>query len=133
MIECLIMGDSIAVGTHMFRKECVAYAQTGISSSGWDKKFGQNNLTANTVIISLGTNDWEKYNTEAKLIEIRNKIKSSRVFWVEPNFTSRPNTVQIVRKVAEKFNDTIIVTTRWQPDKIHPTSLGYKNIAEKSK
>jgi lysophospholipase L1-like esterase len=127
------MGDSIAVGTHMFRKECVAYAQTGISSSGWDKKFGQNNLTANTVIISLGTNDWEKYNTEAKLIEIRNKIKSSRVFWVEPNFTSRPNTVQIVRKVAEKFNDTIIVTTRWQPDKIHPTSLGYKNIAEKSK
>ena len=127
------MGDSIAVGTHMFRKECVAYAQTGISSSGWDKKFGQNNLTANTVIISLGTNDWEKYNTEAKLIEIRNKIKSKKVFWVEPNSSSRPNTVKIVRKVAEEFNDVVLSTTRWQPDKIHPSWAGYKNIAEKAK
>jgi hypothetical protein len=133
MIDCLIMGDSIAVGTHMFRKECVAYAQTGISSSGWDKKFGQNNLTANTVIISLGTNDWEKYNTEAKLIEIRNKIKGKKVFWVEPNSSSRPNTVKIVRKVAEKFNDIVLPTTRWQPDKIHPSWAGYKNIAEKAK
>ena len=37
MLDCLIIGDSIAVGSHMFRKECVAFAKGGITSHGWDK------------------------------------------------------------------------------------------------
>jgi hypothetical protein len=133
MIDCLIIGDSIAVGTHHFRKECVAYAQGGITSHGWDKKFGTNNLSAETVIISLSTNDWEKANTYDKLLQIRNKVKSSRVFWIEPNNESKFEVVKHVRKVAEQFGDTVIVTTRWQKDKIHPSWEGYKNIAEKTK
>jgi lysophospholipase L1-like esterase len=133
MIDCLIMGDSIAVGTHMFRKECVAYAQGGITSHGWDKKFGSNNLEANTVIISLSTNDWEKANTEDKLRTIRSKVKASRVFWIEPNNESKPLAVAHVRKVAAEYGDVIVPTTRWQPDKIHPSWAGYKNIAEKTK
>ena len=76
MLDCLILGDSIAVGSHMFRKECVVYAKGGITSHGWDKSFGNNNLTASTVIISLGTNDWEGANTYRKLREIREKIQA---------------------------------------------------------
>lgn len=134
MIDCLIMGDSIAVGTKMFRQECVAYAQSGITSMGWNKKFGNNDLTANTVIISLGTNDWEKADTYAMLMNIRSKIQGSpKVFWIEPNREERFEIVKQVRRVAEQFNDTVIVTTRWQKDKIHPSWEGYKNIAEKSK
>lgn len=133
MLDCLIIGDSIAVGTHQFRPECVAYAKGGITSHGWNKKFGDNDLTAESVIISLSTNDWEKADTYATLMNIRTKIKGKRVFWVEPNRESKFEAVQHVRRVAEQFGDTIIVTTRWQQDKIHPSWAGYKNIAEKTK
>jgi len=133
MIDCLIIGDSIAVGTKMFRPECVDYAKGGITSHGWDKKFGDNKLEANSVIISLSTNDWERANTEDKLRIIRNKVKASRVFWIEPNLESKPHAVEHVRKIAAEFGDTVIPTTRWQPDKIHPSWEGYKQIAEKTK
>jgi hypothetical protein len=134
MLECLIIGDSIAVGTHMFRKECVAYAQGGITSHGWNKKFGNNELIAETVIISLSTNDWEKADTYAMLMNIRTKVKgNARVFWIEPNNESKPKAVEYVHRVAKEFGDTVLPTTRWQPDKIHPSWAGYKSLAERTK
>lgn len=133
MLDCLIIGDSIAVGTKMFRPECAVYAQSGITSSGWNKKFGHNSLTADSVIISLSTNDWNKADTYGMLMNIRTKIKSSRVFWIEPNIESKPDAVQHVRRVAAQFNDVVVPTTRWQKDKIHPSWAGYKNIAESTR
>ena len=133
MLECLIIGDSIAVGTHQARPECVAHAKSGITSLGWNKRYGNQDLSAETVIISLSTNDWEKADTYGMLMNIRTKIKSKRVFWVEPNRESKFEAVQHVRRVAEQFGDQVIVTTRWQPDKIHPSGAGYRAIAETSK
>lgn len=133
MIDCLIIGDSIAVGTKMFRPECADYAKGGITSLGWNKKYGNNDLTANTVIISLGTNDWEKADTYGMLINIRSKIKGQRVFWILPNEQSKPLIVHQVREVAGRFNDVVLPTTRWQADKIHPSWAGYKSIAESTK
>ena len=134
MIDCLIIGDSIAVGTKMFRPECVAYAQGGITSIGWNKKFGNKDLTAETVIISLGTNDWVKADTYGMLINIRTKIKGNkRVFWILPNEESKPLIVHQVHEVAAQFHDTVLPTTRWQKDKIHPSWAGYKEIAERTK
>ena len=133
MIDCLIIGDSIAVGTKMFRPECVDYAKGGITSHGWNKKFGNNDLSAETVIISLGTNDWVKADTYGMLMNIRTKIKGKRVFWVLPNEESKPLIAHQVREVAIQFNDVVLPTTRWQADKIHPSWAGYKNIAEKTK
>jgi hypothetical protein len=133
MIECLIIGDSIAVGTHRFRPECVAYAQGGITSHGWNKKFGDKDLTAQTVIISLSTNDWEKADTYGMLMNIRTKIKANaRVFWIQPTEQYKPDAVKHVRRVAEQFGDTVIPTTRWA-DKYHPSWAGYQNIADKTK
>lgn len=134
MIDCLIIGDSIAVGTKMFRPECVDYAKGGITSIGWNKQYGNNDLTANTVIISLGTNDWVKADTYGMLMNIRTKIKGSpRVFWILPNEESKPLIVHQVREVAAQFHDTILPTTRWQKDKIHPSWAGYRELAEKTK
>lgn len=133
MLDCLIIGDSIAVGTHQFRPECVALTKGGITSLGWNKQYGNRDLSAETVIISLSTNDWEKADTYGMLMNIRTKIKGKRVFWVEPNRESKFEAVQHVRRVAEQFGDQVIVTTRWQPDKIHPSWAGYKAIAEKTK
>jgi hypothetical protein len=134
MIDCLIIGDSIAVGTKMFRPECADYAQGGITSHGWNKKFGNNDLTAETVIISLGTNDWVKADTYTMLMNIRTKIKGKpRVFWILPNEESKPLIVHQVREVANQFNDVVLPTTRWQKDKIHPSWAGYKELAEKTR
>jgi hypothetical protein len=133
MIDCLIIGDSIAVGTKMFRPDCVDYTKSGITSIGWNKQYGKNDLTANTVIISLGTNDWVKADTYGMLMNIRTKIKGdARVFWILPNEESRPLIVHQIREVALQFNDTVLSTTRWK-DKIHPSHAGYKELAEKSK
>ena len=133
MLDCLIIGDSIAVGTHQFRPECVAYAKSGITSHGWNKKFGNNDLTAESVIISLSTNDWEKADTYGMLVNIRTKIKGKRVFWVEPNREEKFEAVQHVRRVADQFGDAVIVTTSWEKDHIHPNRTGYKNIAKKTR
>jgi lysophospholipase L1-like esterase len=134
MLDCLIIGDSIAVGTKMFRPDCADYAQSGITSLGWNRKYGNNKLSANTVIISLGTNDWEKADTYGMLMNIRTKILGNpRVFWIEPNRESKFEAVQHVRRVAEQFGDTVLPTTQWQTDKIHPSWAGYKELAEKTK
>ena len=128
MLDCLIIGDSIAVGTKMFMPQCADYAKGGITSHGWLKRYGTNNLSATSVIISLSTNDWERADTTAKLREIRGKVKASRVFWVEPNSESKPDAVAHVNQVAREFGDTVIRTTRWQKDKIHPSWAGYKEL-----
>ena len=39
MIDCLILGDSIAVGTHQFKPECSAVAKGGINT--WQFKIGR--------------------------------------------------------------------------------------------
>ena len=134
VMECLIMGDSIAVGVKMFRPECVEYARGGITSQGWNKQYGDRDMKASHVIISLGTNDWEKADTYGMLVNIRTKVKGdSKVFWIEPNMESKPLIVKHIRKIANQFGDTVLPTTRWQKDKIHPSWEGYKALAERTK
>lgn len=133
MIDCLVMGDSIAVGTHAFRPECAMVAKVGVTSQGWDRRFGSHDLAAGVVIISLGTNDWAKADTRATLVKIRSKIQANRVYWIEPNVASKPDAAMHVRQVASEYGDTIISTTRWQPDRIHPSWAGYRSIAESAK
>lgn len=133
MIDCLILGDSIAVGSHMFRQECVAYAKSGITSHGWDKAYGKNDLSAETVIISLGTNDWDGADTYGKLKSIREKIKGKRVFWIAPHPTSKPKAYQDVNQIAGLYNDVVITTEQYQADKIHPSWAGYKELMDKTK
>ena len=48
MIDCLIVGDSIAVGTHQFKPECVAYAKGGINSWQWNKQNANRKLAEQT-------------------------------------------------------------------------------------
>jgi lysophospholipase L1-like esterase len=39
----------------------------------------------------------------------------------------------MVREVAAGFGDTVLPITRLQPDGIHPSWAGYKELAEKAK
>ena len=103
MIDCLIIGDSIAVGVKMFRPECVDYAKGGITSTGWNKQYGNMDMKASTVIISLGTNDWVKADTYGMLMNIRTKVKgAAKVYWVEPNIESKPLMIQYYQRRGGK-------------------------------
>lgn len=88
MLECLVIGDSIAVGISQFRKECVTFARTGWTSSKWNKQYLPTfnaQLPVKSLIISLGTNDYQGINTIAELNKIRENVKpGTRVFWVLP-------------------------------------------------
>jgi len=131
MIDCLIMGDSIAVGTHMFKQECVAYATGGLNSKQWvDRNVGKSPYIAKTVIISLGSNDHKYIKTESELQTIRQLTKANRVYWILP--AVKPDIQEIVRKVATENGDIVLPITRLQPDGIHPSWAGYKNIVKET-
>jgi len=132
MLDCLIIGDSIAVGTHQFKPECVSYARGGWNTWQWNREYLKNDLSAKTVIISLGTNDHKGVRTRAELQRIREKVGTeSRVFWILPAI--KPEIQAIVQTMAIEYGDTVLPITRLQPDGIHPSWAGYKEIAEKTK
>ena len=140
MIDCMIIGDSIAVGTAAFKQECVAdYAVGGLNSWQWNKRFKDANLSASMMIISLGTNDHQYVKTRKELEAMRKRVTANRVFWVLPMGNNPKSGVsleeiqQAVVEIAEKHGDTIIATKHLQKDKIHPSWAGYKELAAEAK
>ena len=131
MLECLILGDSIGVGTAIVRKDCVSYSVGGYNSWQWNRRFHDKDLTANTVIISLGSNDHAGVKTETDLRFMRANAKAQRVFWILPAI--KPNIQELVKKVANDFGDVVIPIVSLQPDKVHPSWKGYQAIAEATK
>jgi len=131
MIDCMILGDSIAVGTHQYRPECVAYAKGGINSYQWNKQNSNKNLTAKTVIISLGSNDHTGVRTLWELQQLRARTDAERVFWILPAI--KPDVQQMVEIVARDHGDTILPIPNLQADKVHPSWAGYKKLAEQTR
>jgi hypothetical protein len=107
MIDCMIIGDSIAVGTSMARKECV----------------------------SLGANDHKGVKTEAELRKMRSTVKADRVFWISLGKDRKQEQMAAITKIAAEYGDTIIPRPEdhMSADKIHPTGKGYKIIGEAAK
>jgi lysophospholipase L1-like esterase len=128
MLDCLIVGDSIAVGTHMFKKECAVMAKGGWNTWQWNQKYGREELKARTVIISLGTNDHKGVKTELELRAVRANAKADRVYWILPAI--KPDIQEIVKKIAQDNGDVVLPITSLQPDKIHPSWAGYKQIVK---
>jgi len=133
MLECLIAGDSIAVGVANVRQECVSYSKGGINSKQWlDKNIQNTPLQAKHVIISLGSNDHKYIKTEEELRTIRKLTQADRVYWVLPS-NKFPVQREAIWKIANEYHDTVLKTERMQPDNVHPSWAGYKEIAEASK
>jgi len=132
MLDCLIVGDSIAVGTATARPECVAYAKGGINSYQWlNKNIDKTPLIAKTVIISLGSNDHKYVKTESELRSIRELTKADRVYWILPAI--KPDIQEIVKKVAAENGDTVLPITSLQKDGVHPSWAGYKQLGEQTR
>jgi lysophospholipase L1-like esterase len=131
MLDCLILGDSIAVGVSQHRPECAVHAKVGINSRDWVNKNITKDLSADTVIISLGSNDYKSIITLKELFTIRNVVTAKRVYWIVPAI--KPDIQEMVEIVADKFEDKIIHIKGVAPDKVHPTSTEYKRLAKETK
>jgi lysophospholipase L1-like esterase len=136
MLECLILGDSLAVGVGQVRKECVTYAVSGINSYNYVNRHVLNtkgNTSAKTVIISLGSNDTKNIDTYEELIALRQLVDADRVYWILPNIKETKR--KAVWMVARHFGDHILDARAVDrsPDTVHPTYKGYKELANLTK
>lgn len=137
MLECLIMGDSLAVGVGQIRKECVTYAKSGINSYDYVNRHvlhtGGTDKSAKTVIISLGSNDTKHIKTFDELDTLRQLVKADRVYWIVPAIKEHKR--REVWAVANKYHDHVIESRNHDlgPDKVHPTYKGYISIANQTK
>jgi hypothetical protein len=67
MFECMILGDSIATGIAQHRPECLTYATVGVNTRKFVTEHIAGNLSAKTVIISLGSNDSKDMKTRSDM------------------------------------------------------------------
>jgi len=138
MLDCLILGDSIARGIAQARPECVQVAQVGATSEQF--KYAVINQPDvfrpgyKSVVISLGTNDGKYVHSFTYLELLRDRIKADHVMWIlpQPQFAEARNAV---RMIADQFRDSIIEVPvkNLSHDKTHPTAAGYKLLAEQTK
>jgi lysophospholipase L1-like esterase len=61
------------------------------------------------------------------------------VFWILPSGVHPKNNIpvsdiqQMVRLVAEEYSDIVLPVTRLQADGIHPSTAGYKELANNTR
>lgn len=139
MLECLILGDSIAQGIANHRPECVEYAEVGQNSRQANRAYRTRRLNADTVIVSLGTNDHKYIDTYAELIQLRESIKANKVIWIIPNAVNPNSGANItvvqasIRSIAGAYSDSILTIPKPMADRYHPTNNGYKNLADRTR
>ena len=130
MLECLIVGDSIAVGIAQHRPQCELVARVGITSTAWNKRFASTLAPAKHTIISLGTNDWLADKTFQEITKLRASIKG-QVTWILPANNTAKQTPVVT--VAQMYNDVTLVITETSKDRVHPTGQEYRRLAEQTK
>lgn len=137
MLDCMVIGDSIAVGTAMARKECVSYARGGWNSWQWNKDYLSiaSSKQTKTLIISLGANDHKGVKTEDELRKMRSAVKADRVFWISPGAERKPIPQAAIERIAREYGDIVLSRPEkhMSADGVHPTGKGYKILGEQAK
>jgi hypothetical protein len=138
MLECLIIGDSIANGIKNTLHDCVSLTEIGISTQQWYKKYNDRPMLDMAeyqyTVISLGTNDAGEEGA-AYMHRIRNKIKTKRAIWILPSDTAKPKQRAMIESVAAAHGDLVLSIKQWVgPDGIHPPTVrAYEQISKSIK
>lgn len=133
MIECLILGDSIAVGIGQMRPECIVQAKSGINSEDYANSLFRHFelIHAKKTIISLGSNDAyvESYDPMLALRE----LLEGDVIWILSSNNEESRFAALT--IARQFGDDVVDVRSFpmSKDNVHPTTTGYKMIAENTK
>ncbi len=121
MLDCLILGDSIAVGVGEARPECMTVAEVGITSEEFAYSY-RGAPDAMRVIVSLSSND--KGDSSEALWHLRQSIHG-RVIWILP---ARRFQQGAVRKLAAQFGDKTVTIPTVRRDGVHPSD--YRRLAD---
>ena len=79
--SCALVGDSIAHGAAVFAPHCLRATWPGLNSKRWVDRFGRAPVQADTVVISMGTNEQRDPALQG-LLTLRSRIQASRVMWI---------------------------------------------------
>ena len=136
-MDCMVIGDSIAVGTAMYRPDCISYSRGGWNSWQWNKDYlaTASSKPVSTLIISLGANDHMQIRSEHELRKMRSTVKADRVFWISPGKDRKPRAQEAIEKIAKEYGDIVLPRPEqhMSADGIHPTGQGYKLLAEQTR
>lgn len=134
MLECLIVGDSIAVGISRVRTECKSIAKSGINSKAWVDRNLNKLQPTKTLIISLGAND-VGINTEGHIRTLRTNANAKQVYWILPSVRLKPKQTEAIKLVASEFGDIVIPRPEKDisKDGVHPTYKGYQALGNLTK
>jgi lysophospholipase L1-like esterase len=126
MIECVIMGDSIAQGVARFRPTCAQITQQGVNSLTFNNSLIQS-VNARYVLISLGSNDVGTPDLPRHLAAIRSRIQSREVTWLLS--VNNPQAAAQVQQIARAHGDRVVhVRAVVGPDGVHPSTSGYHRL-----
>lgn len=133
MLECLVIGDSIAQGVGQYLPQCRVVAQSGISSNAF--VHSHNSLPrSRKVLISLGSNDNSNFSLiYGSLRTLRTRFDNqTRVCWLLSSNNQRAN--MAATQVAREHGDcTIQIGSHVGTDRTHPTVPGYRALAQQWK
>lgn len=124
MIDCLIIGDSIAYGVSQFEPKCTEYTKVGISPTVFRNSYSHRYPAKySKAIISLGSNNpSSEDNLRDNLYNIHDSVKADKIVWILPH---NPVLKQRVKDIANHFGDSY-VDFEAGSDKVHPKS--YKKL-----
>lgn len=128
MMECVILGDSIAQGMSRNFPQCVNRTRVGISSEQFVRNMMQP-VHDRHVLISLGSNDGAAQTTLSALTTLRSQIHNSQVTWLLS--ANNVSAAQAAQSVARAHGDRVIHVSAWVgPDRVHPTLAGYHRLSQ---
>lgn len=127
-MDCLVVGDSIAVQYAAFERHCGRCAVGGWNSWQVGRLACARVLSADTIVVSLGSNDHKGVDTRSELMILRSRMQARRVFWILPAI--KPHIQVIVREVAALHGDVVVTIDRTY-DGVHPSMPALRTIREK--
>lgn len=127
-MSCIIIGDSIGQGVANLRPDCVDYAHSGWTSAAIGDRYVRH-MSADVVVISLGSNDYAGIDTAGELRALRGRISGRRVIWILPAGVARGSGVSVamirgaIVGIARSHGDSVVSIGETR-DGIHPSSYG---------
>lgn len=124
--DCLVLGDSLAVGVGQGLPRCDVVAKVGRTTAQIIDAAPEASYPV--AILSAGSNDGSRASLP-QLRALRDRVKANQVIWVVP--ASQFPAADMVRNLAVEYHDAVIhVDSLLGPDKVHPTPNGYKQVAD---
>lgn len=127
MIECVLLGDSIALGVARSQPSCQVQAVSGIGTGSYLSRFSHT-VHARHALISIGSNDPASGDLVSQMRTMRSRIIADEVTWLLS--ANNAHAAAAARAVAAEHGDRVInIMPFLSSDRVHPTPAGYYRLS----